>query len=508
MERRQVEADLERMRYALTDQDLRRQAERIATLGPQVIPAIVGKLDVADERLLLAMGLVSSLLDRSQMARALRQAVLQPDRTDRGRVAAMTILERFLGQVPDDDLLTAVRDPEGAALSALETVLRQSEGRPALLAEYVEGLDRQEPDVVLAMVRVLRTSRTEGAPRLVVECLRLMAQDVRDEIAAASLEALGTLRLPEAPRALQTLIPVLSPPLRPEAERLLRKLRFAGVEVEPLPAPDPAWRAMVSPIDGLGRQSVWFVQQEHGLGLARFLNVLLNERAGAVEAAGHGQVPVQVLPPRRPVGALHDIALPDGSGALLMLEISFNLGRRLVLDALATNRETQIPVPGTLRLLSPWLWAVGGAGELPPRRMPPLPETGNPAAGGEQLAQHPAFATWTLRSEALLRALQTMQRHGGRVLDASVARLAGELIDQETAEILRRRLLIMSEWLWLAGDTPRAQQAAATAEGMRTSPQTLPFVHALIRRDLMLFSQGLRDQPETLRDNEDSEGGM
>jgi hypothetical protein len=507
MERRQVEADLDQMRHAASEQELRRQAERIATFGgPQVIPAIIGNLDRADEGLLMAMGLVSSLLDRRQMAGALRQAVLQPDRTDRGRVVAMTILERFLGQAPDDELLTTVRDPEGAALSALETVLSQSEGRPALLVDYVEGLDRQEPDVVLSVVRTLRTTGTVGPRAAVVECLRLMAQDVRDEIAAASLEALGTMRQPEVARALQTLVPVLPPELRPLAERLLRKLRFAGVEVQALPLPDPAWRALVSPVDGLGQQSVWFVQQQ-GTGHARFLNVLLNDRAGAVEAAGHGQVPAHLLPPRRPLGSLHDIPLPDGSGALLMLEISFDFGRRLVLDALAQNWETQIPVAATLRLLSPWLWAAAGADDLPPRQLPPPLQAAGLAGQGERLVEHPAFMTWTLRSETLLRAAEAMSRHGSRGLEAGVSRLAAEIMDRATAEVLRRRLLAMSEWLWLAGEAGLAQQAVATAEGMATSPQTLPFVHALIRRDVMLFSHSLRQQPEMLRDDQESEGG-
>lgn len=505
MERRQIEAELQRMRYAGSEQELRRRAKEIAALGPQVIPAIVGNLSRADDGLLMAMGLVSTYVDRSQMVSALRQAVLQPHQTDRGRMVAITILERFLDQAPDDDLLTSVRDPEGAALAALKAVLRQFEEQPGRLGEYVESLDRQEPDVVLAMVRALH-SVVDETPGAAVECLRLMAQDVRDEIAEAALEALGTIRLPESARALQTLIPALSPELRPTAERLLRKLRFAGVEVQPLPRPDVEWRAMASPVDGLGQQSVWFVQQDPMTGLARFLNVLLNDRAGAVEAAGHGQVPVHVLPPRRPTGSVHDIALPDGSTGLLMLEISFDVGRRLVRDALALNRETQIPVAGTLRLLGAWLWSVAGADDLPPSHLPDLPETEGAvrhlALQGEALLGHPAFMTWTLRSETLLRAAEAVLRQG-RGLEAWLPRLAAEIVDPGTAGLLRRRLLAMSEWLWLAGECDLARTAMATAEGMASSPQTLPFVHALIRRDLSLSSHNMRHRPETLRDKEE-----
>ena len=162
---------------------------------------------------------------------------------------------------------------------------------------------------------------------------------------------------------------------------------------------------------------------------------------------------------------------------------------------------------GTLRLLGIWLWEVSGADDLPPRRLPP-PESPSAGTGGEELAQHPAFATWTLRSETLLRAAESIVRQGGRALEAWIPRLAGEAVDQELAELLRRRLLAMSEWLLLAGEAALAQQALATAEGLATSPHTLPFVHALIRRDLLLFSQSLRHQPETLRDKEETEGGL
>jgi hypothetical protein len=252
----------------------------------------------------------------------------------------------------------------------LEELLSDAARNPSILVEYVQGMDRQEPDVVLAVVEALRQkgypSAVASARLSVIEPLRLMAQDVREEIAAAALTALGTIRLPESATALQTLIPAMSPDLRPEAERLLRKLRFSGVRVDPLPLPDPAWRALVGPPSALGQQSIWFIAGQMGRADVRFLNILLHDRAGAVEAVGHARVLSTMLPPERPLGHLHDVTLPDGSGSLLMLEASFDLGRRLVLEALAENRRTQIPVAGPLRLLSPWLWGVGGVERFHP----------------------------------------------------------------------------------------------------------------------------------------------
>jgi hypothetical protein len=502
-ERRQIEADLRQMLAASSEFELRLQAQQIAARGSQVIPAIVGNLDRADARLLAAMGVVATFLDREEVTMALQQAVLQPQQTDRGRIGALTILERFLGQPADGDFLASLRDPEGMALSSLEEVLSQAERSPVILIEYVQGLDRQEPDVVLAVVQALRDmgtrSPSSGPSRRVIEPLRMMAQDVRDEIAAAALQALGATRSPEAARALQTLIPITAPALRPLAERWLRKLQFGGVEIAPLPAPGPGWRSLISPVDALGQQSVWFVQDSQLATHAQFLNVLLSDRAGAIEAVGHTQVPVTMLPPRQPSGYVHDIAWPDGSGSMLLLEASFDLGRRCVREALAYNRETQIPVAGPLRLLSPWLWGMSGADSLPARVLPELPEGAEAEdeallAVSDRLLKHPAFASWTVRSEAISQAAEEVLHHPGWDVQVWVRRLVGELFaNQAVAQTFSTRLVSMSEWLLLAGEQSLSRLALVAARAVAEEPpQEQPFLQALVERDLELALDSLK----------------
>jgi hypothetical protein len=500
-ERRRIEADLRKMLASSSELEFRSQAQQVASLGPQVIPAIVGSLNQADAMMLMALGTVATYLDHDEVAQALRRAVRQPRRTDQGRIGAMTILERFLDQPPDDDLMASLADPQGAALSSLEDILSEAEGNPAILVEYVQGLDRQEPDIVLAVVRALRAmagaqNQSERGVQ-VVEPLRMLAQDVRTEIAAAALHALGMIRLPEAARALQTLTPIVAPPLRAQAERLVRKLQFTGVEAEPLPLPGQEWRALISPIDGLGQQSVWFIQEslldEH----ARFLNVLLSDRAGAVEAVGHSQVSYLALPPRRSLGHMHDIALPDGTGAILMLETTFDLGRRLVLEGLAHNRETQIPIAGVLRLLSPWLWAYAGETVLAARVLPEISEEDDSQLDATpRLVTHPALATWTARTEATLQAAQEALHHPDWDREVWVKRLAGEMFRESALrQILSQRLTAMSEWLLLAGDREGSRLALVAAQALPTvSPQEHPFVQALVRRDLELASFMLKQQ--------------
>jgi hypothetical protein len=498
-ERRQIEVQLRRMLIPGSGLEFRNQAQRIASGGSQVIPAIVGNLDRADAPLLAAMGTVATFLDRDEVITALRQAVLQSRSSDQARIGAMTILERFLGEPPDDDLLASLSEPEEVALASLEEMLAQAERNPAVLIEYVQSLDQQEPDVVLAVARALRDFGDQRA----VEPLRMMAQDVREEIAADALQALGTVRLPGAAMALQMLVPIVAPELRPLAERTLRKLFFVGVEIPELPDPDPMWRALVGPVDGLGQQSVWFILENRLTAQARFLNVLLNDRAGAVEAVGHTQVPVRMLPPRRLPGSLHDIALPDGSGAILMLEAPFDLGRRLVAEALACNRETQIPVAGVLRLLSSWLWVVRGGDSLPLRTLPELSASDESLlAVSDRLLAHPAFFSWTLRGEATFQAAEEVLRHPGWDLEVWVKRLVGELFAQPlVVQAFSQRLMAMSEWLLLAGEEALSRLALASAQAVS---QESPFVQALVRRDLELALYSLKQMPELIPDTEQS----
>jgi hypothetical protein len=490
-ERRQIEAGLRAMLAVSSELEFRQRAQEIASLGSQVIPTLIGNLDRADARLLAAMGAVASHLDREEVIMAMRRAVVQPQRTDQGRIGAIAILERFLGQTPDDDLLASLSDPEGVAISSLEEVLDQAETSPATMIQYIEGLDQQEPHIVLAVMRSLQTSGStsdpSGQPQRAIEPLRMMAQDVREEIAAEAVRTLGSMQLPEAARALQTLQPIVWPSVQPLAERLLRKLQFRGVTVTPLPPADPRWRALISPFNGLGQQSVWFIQGSHQAEHARFLNILLSDRAGAVEAMGHTRVPIQMLPPRRSPGYLHDIVLPDGTGGMLMLEASFDVGRRLVLDALAHNLRTQIPVAGPLRLLSPWLWGAAGGDSLPVRELPDLSreDKASPSASA-QLLDHPAFVTWTARGEATFQAAEEILSHPSWDPELWIRRLTGELFGEPAmVKVLSKRLEAMSEWFFLAGDEYLARLALGASRSMLdSSPKDHPFLQAVVRRDL------------------------
>lgn len=512
-ERRQIEIELRKMLAAATEQEFRSQAQKIAQLGSQVLPTIIANLDRADARLLTALGAVAALLNRDEVVQSLRQVVLDPGRSDRAKRGALTLLERFLGQPVDDELLESFQDPEEVVISSLDEVLVQAERNPAALIGYIQRLDQQEPDVVLALIRTLQSKAASlpSTPRglSAIELLRMMAQDVRDEIAAAAVQALGTLRLPEAAKALQTLIPILAPALRPGAERCLRKLQFSGVTVTPLSPPSPAWRALIGPVNGLGQRNIWFVQDTPVPGYARFLNLLLSDQAGAVRAAGHAHVPIQMLPPRRPCGYVHDIAWPDGSGAMLLLEAPFDLGRRIVLEALTHNRATQIPVAGPLRLLSPWLWDT--IAENLEKVLPDLGEEEEKehlVADSDRLVEHPAFADWTVQGPATWLMAEELLRHPAWDLEILAGRLMAEILTDETfTRVLAQRLEAMSEWLLWSGEQVLAKMALAASQAMQEGRcHELAFLRALVRRDLEMAFRRLQEDPLRVSDTEPLKG--
>jgi hypothetical protein len=145
-------------------------------------------------------------------------------------------------------------------------------------------------------------------------------------------------------------------------------------------------------------------------------------------------------------------------------------------------------------LLSPWLWGYAGADSLPSRTVPQLSaEDEALVASSDRLLKHPAFATWTTRSEATLQAAEEVLRHPGWDLDVWVGRLSGELFaGQLAAHVLSERLTAMSEWLLLAGDELPAQLAMAAAGAIIEGPlQEQPLLRALVRRDLESALQSL-----------------
>ena len=89
-------------------------------------------------------------------------------------------------------------------------------------------------------------------------------------------------------------------------------------------------------------------------------------------------------------------------------------------------------------------------------------------------------------------------RHPGWDPDVWVRRIAGELFSSPAlVQILSQRMMAISEWLLLAGEERLSRLALVTAQAMLDRDASeLPFVRALVRRDLDAALRSLKPDSE------------
>ena len=148
------------------------------------------------------------------------------NRSDRTRLSALTILDRYLDEPIDDSLMAGLQDSDSVALRSLnELIAAMTEDETAVI-EYLVQLATQPPEVLGIIL--------DAVPRLpphpyLVTLLRMIAQGESPSGARTAIEQLGRLRMPEALSALDALALTLSSAFSPLAERSARKLRMSGV---------------------------------------------------------------------------------------------------------------------------------------------------------------------------------------------------------------------------------------------------------------------------------------
>jgi hypothetical protein len=283
---------------------VQRQAQTIAGYGSAALQHLLTLLDTPDPQLRGGLGQVARHLPREQVVSALRSVLRDHERSDQARLAAVTVLERFLGEAVDNALIGNLGNPDVAARQSLRELIDAMDEEPLSVLEYLEQLGQQPPEVVDMVLDALPS--IEPSPH-VATLLRMLAQGEDARLAVRAVDELIKLRTPAAARALASLVPNLPPTLAPAAERGLRKLGFSGIQVtadhdlarEPWYAPKLRWRALMSAIDPKGGQFIWFVGSEvapaersdgvdakHTSGRTVFFTVLTADPGGLLDASG------------------------------------------------------------------------------------------------------------------------------------------------------------------------------------------------------------------------------
>ncbi len=485
MERRALEAAIGELAQISDSTRLAQHAASIAQRGLAALPALLAALDTADPQLRGGLGQVALLLPREPVISALRSAARAQDRTPQARLTALTILERFFDEPPDAAALAGLQSPDEIALGSLGELVQAMTQDPLAILEYCTQLAAQPPDVQHMILDAV--SAAPFSPHLIT-LLRMFAQEPDARLASAALEQLSRIRTPGAARALTALAATLPPALTALAARGVRKLRLSGV----MPAgddaadrlwvaPDRRWRVLMSPIDGAGAQLLWFVGHAPAEEQAVVLSVVAEDAHGLTSASAVLNAGLVDLPPERPAGHLHRLAVGRRSLSLLLLEAPIEAGRRALQVALARNWESGAPTPLAYRLLNLPIWLAEPADETAPAREAADGRPGVVGADDFQdtagLLDHPVFWGWAWPPE------DASARDAGADADrtALVTRLVQSRFTPAVVSSYQRRLQRMAEWLALAGDEPAAALVRIVVDQLGAMrPVEIPFLRRLI----------------------------
>lgn len=475
-----------------TAEQRRRAGEIAARFGDRAIPALIGQLNTTDPQMRGGLGVLAAMLDYERTTAALRAAARNRALDDQARLTAITILDRYLDIVPDEDMYQGMGPPEESALRSLREALADMADDPLVLVEYFRQLELQPLDVQLTMARAARRlSPVEAVP-----VLRMFAQAPVHMIAQESLQALGVLATPEAIDALQSLTPALRPDLRAQAERSLQKLRLRGLPAPPRTAPSQGFRCLATPPDSLGNQYLLFVLPAEGQRPVLFLRLAINASEGTLEANASAAETPDGAPEPLPVGALHTSLLDLGYP--LWLEAPYDYGRRRVEMCLAASPDPTLSRSTAYRFLNWALWKwtparpVVAALEVSPAGKPGL----------DELLRHPALAGWVFASPQVFEMADqllgqqdelTPQRFDRAVVQVLSRALAAGTLDLAA---VGESLNALQEWLLLAGRRDLAMQAQAAARSLTTAPETHPLllhmVNLGLRVAMITLARGLQ----------------
>jgi hypothetical protein len=503
LERRALEADFQRLTTLTDPEQQAEHAARIAGRGQAALTVLTSMLDTEDPQLRGGLGQVAVLLPREQVVPALRAVAKTGERS--AQITALILLERYLGEPPDDSTVAALGDPENIALQSLRELVQAMDADPSSIIEYLVQLGQQPPDVPYMILRAV--PKAGSSPHLIT-LLRMFAQDPDQTLAREALDQLGRMRSAAAARALASLAATLPPPQAVLAERCNRKAMMSGSARQepelcaPFDAPDHEWRVLLSALDGSGSQTVMFIGiKEYDAESRIVFSVIVDEDDGIQSAYGSLAAPMTYPSANAKLPAVY--AIQKGDTLTWFAETSLRVGRQALRESLALNWGRRSPSPLEYRLFNSLVWlaedATSAAAEADaepdagPKAQRPVRDAQSEAPGAiaiSGLLDHPAFADWRWPiGEAFLSevcaVVQEQPGASGSCRSELITRIAQTEFGAQAKERYARRLQKMRGWLILAGAPDAAAAAdAASSEFQQNPAEESLFVRRLIGRSI------------------------
>lgn len=477
-QRRQLEQAVADLAQTSNEADLAQAVRAIVHTFPSelILPLLVKYLDTPNGQIRGGLGHIAALLPAEEVLPTLRNVAANRRLPPQVRLTAGTIAQRYLGTELPRALLSDLTDTQEVAFQSLREALEEAQHNRHVLLEYVTQMAEHGEEIAWMVMGLLE----RVAPAERVDLLRLIAQDSRPRVAQEALQRLERLESePTALRALHTLQFVLPEALKGQAERALRKARFGGKPY--LPSQPDHWRALLSPADPNGGQSVWLFYQpqtteERGI----LLGFAWNELLGLTHFFGAETLDKTLLPPAQTIGDLVTVTMDNGRTAT-MLEIPFDYGRWLLARAHSHTPQIHAEAGNEYKLYNDWIWqfAIPVVDEwlrtLWEAQATPdavQPDQGTLARATAMLFQHPVMANWQLRNWALLPVAYQNQLPTQEVVTALLTQMTKAPDSQQLTTALAAGLRAQAGWLYIAKQRELARQAQSLAQQMPQLPIT------------------------------------
>ncbi|MFN8443395.1 MAG: hypothetical protein U0175_21640 [Caldilineaceae bacterium] len=502
-ERRQLEQEITALANLTTEQALITAARSIAHGYPasQVLVVLLKHLGTSSSQLRGGLAHLATLLPTDESVPALRRYAANRQNPPQGRFAAATILERFLGETISPGLLTDLQSNDDAAFESLSEAVAESKQNRFILFEYVTQMREHDEGIAFAVMDAL--ARLPEADR--VELLRLITQDHREVVAENALTRLDQLAASgenrAAVRAMATLQRVLPEKSASAIERSLRKLQMRGKGYK---APSPQeWRALISPADPAGNQSLWLVKTptdvESGDVRCTLISTIVNLRNGIMAFYCSEQIDPSMIP-APPIG-VPIVKVQTENGESIFLEAPIDYGLWLVQNALLRNHQGEgaILLPPEYHLFNDliWqfqptldesivqLWAAAQSTQDAPRL-----DAEELERDTEVLMAHLSMTAWVFHG--LPTPNQSAPFFGKKLDSSQVAMVILREIAQvpertQLLEALEGGLRLQSAWLHLAGEAALADCARRLVIALpQISMTENPLLRKMVERGLAM----------------------
>ena len=480
-------------------------------VGTPVVAAASRRLNSAQPDHLLRIGdLLARFPSRQRVAQALARAAHDPRAAGERRLGAFMLLAglHLEGQV-DDEAIYEIPEAGETLAETLVSLAGECVGRVEHASDY-GGFFRfilsQPPDVLYGAVGALVGREGSDGGERARAALRLLAMHPHPELAEAAIEGLALDDSPRAAHDLSVLARNLPPDLARLAERHLRKRMLSGLTPRSLPRRATSGRALLSAIDGAGRQVLWVrwpnnAVSREGDGEATLL-IVLSDTVGIATASAARQALSARFPPETR-GAPTVWRPIDSSSALVtstFVEAGLDYALRLLSEAARANWVSGTPIPIEYALMMSSLWSAGGldAGQSTGSSADDLEEGSPPPVESESdLLSNPMLEGWYIDSHGVRAVARDVRAMGStanalthdnwRILLPALIRLAHDEFGPELRALYARRLRLMSEWFRMGGQGEEAEMAASAARTMvQSPPEANLLVLRLLQRGVLM----------------------